>query len=103
MQAIAGIGLPIVSDEIYHGRVSGEKEHCILEYTDDAFVLNGFSKLFAMTGWRLGYIIAPPDFIRPLQKVQQNFFHLRRQHLPVGRRCGAYQRLGRRREDERNL
>ena len=37
-------------------------------------MLNGFSKLFAMTGWRLGYIIAPPDFIRPLQKIQQNFF-----------------------------
>ena len=51
-----------------------KKSTAILEYTDDAFVLNGFSKLFAMTGWRLGYIIAPPDFIRPLQKVQQNFF-----------------------------
>jgi aspartate/methionine/tyrosine aminotransferase len=74
MQAIAEIGIPIVSDEIYHGLVYGEKEHSILEYTDNAFVLNGFSKLFAMTGWRLGYIIAPPDFIRPLQKVQQNFF-----------------------------
>ncbi len=74
MEAIAEIGLPIVSDEIYHGLVYGEKEHSILEYTENAFVLNGFSKLFAMTGWRLGYIIAPPDFIRPLQKVQQNFF-----------------------------
>ncbi len=74
MEAIAEIGLPVVSDEIYHGLVYGEKEHCILEYTEDAFVLNGFSKLFAMTGWRLGYIIAPSDFIRPLQKVQQNFF-----------------------------
>ncbi len=74
MQAIAEIGIPVVSDEIYHGLVYGEKEHSILEYTDDAFVLNGFSKLFAMTGWRLGYIIAPPDFIRPLQKMQQNFF-----------------------------
>ncbi|HDM08899.1 MAG TPA: aminotransferase class I/II-fold pyridoxal phosphate-dependent enzyme, partial [Desulfobacteraceae bacterium] len=46
----------------------------ILEFTDNAFVLNGFSKLFAMTGWRLGYIIAPRDFVRPLQKLQQNFF-----------------------------
>ena len=74
MEAIAEIGLPVISDEIYHGLVYGEKEHSILEYTENAFVLNGFSKLFAMTGWRLGYIIAPPDFIRPLQKVQQNFF-----------------------------
>jgi aspartate/methionine/tyrosine aminotransferase len=74
MESIAEIGLPVVSDEIYHGLVYGEKEHSILEYTENAFVLNGFSKLFAMTGWRLGYIIAPPDFIRPLQKMQQNFF-----------------------------
>jgi aspartate/methionine/tyrosine aminotransferase len=37
-------------------------------------VINGFSKLFAMTGWRLGYLIVPPEFIRPLQKMHQNFF-----------------------------
>lgn len=62
----------LVSDEIYHGLVYGEREHSVLEFTDKAFVLNGFSKLFAMTGWRLGYIISPPEFVRPLQKVQQN-------------------------------
>jgi (5-formylfuran-3-yl)methyl phosphate transaminase len=45
-----------------------------LEFTDHAFVLNGFSKLFAMTGLRLGYVIAPKAFIRPMQKIQQNFF-----------------------------
>ena len=49
-------------------------EHSILEFTDKAFVLNGFSKLFAMTGLRLGYLIAPPHFVRPLQVLQQNFF-----------------------------
>ena len=74
MEEIAGLGPLVISDEIYHGLVYGEKEHSILEFTNDAFVLNGFSKLYAMTGWRLGYLIAPPDFIRPLQKVQQNFF-----------------------------
>lgn len=74
MTEIADLGVPIVSDEIYHGLVYGEKEHTILEATDNAFVLNGFSKLYAMTGWRLGYVIAPPRFVRPLQKVQQNFF-----------------------------
>ena len=52
----------------------GEKEHSILEFTDRAFVLNGFSKAYAMTGWRLGYVIAPQEFMRPLQKIQQNFF-----------------------------
>ncbi len=64
----------IVSDEIYHGLVYKGKEHSILEFTDRAFVLNGFSKLFAMTGLRLGYVIAPPSLVRPMQKLQQNFF-----------------------------
>jgi aspartate/methionine/tyrosine aminotransferase len=64
----------IISDEIYHGLVYEGKEHSILEFTDKAFVFNGFSKLYAMTGLRLGYMIAPKDFIRPIQKVQQNFF-----------------------------
>lgn len=63
----------VISDEIYHGLVYEGAEHSILEYTDDAFVLNGFSKLYAMTGWRLGYLIAPPAFVRPLQKMHQNF------------------------------
>ncbi len=74
MEKISGLGLPIISDEIYHGLVYGDKEHSILEFTDNAFVLNGFSKLYAMTGWRLGYVIAPPEFVRPMQKMQQNFF-----------------------------
>jgi len=72
MKGIADLGLPVVSDEIYHGLVYGAREHCILEFTDNAFVLNGFSKLYAMTGWRLGFLIAPGNFIRSVQKVQQN-------------------------------
>ena len=79
MQAIAALvsapdSLYIVSDEIYHGLVYEGREHSILEFTDRAFVLNGFSKLFAMTGLRLGYVIAPQPFVRPMQKLQQNFF-----------------------------
>ena len=77
MKAIADLIKPgsyIISDEIYHGLVYEGKEHSILEFTDKAFVLNGFSKLYAMTGLRLGYLIAPKPFIRPIQKVQQNFF-----------------------------
>ena len=64
----------IVSDEIYHGLVYEGQAHSILEFSDHAFVLNGFSKQFAMTGLRLGYVIAPKAFIRPMQKLQQNFF-----------------------------
>jgi len=74
MAKIAGLGPLIISDEIYHGLVYEGEEHSILEYTDNCFVLNGFSKLYAMTGWRLGYVIAPPRFVRPMQKMQQNFF-----------------------------
>ncbi len=74
MQDIASLGPYVISDEIYHGLVYGEREHSILEFTDHAFVLNGFSKLYAMTGWRLGYVIAPPEFVRPIQKSQQNLF-----------------------------
>ena len=79
MHALRGIseiagGVPIISDEIYQGLIYKGKDHSILEFTDNAFVLNGFSKLYAMTGWRLGYLIAPLDHIRPLQKLQQNFF-----------------------------
>ena len=46
----------------------------MLEFTSNTFVLNGFSKLFAMTGLRLGYVIAPPKYIRAMQKFQQNLF-----------------------------
>jgi aspartate/methionine/tyrosine aminotransferase len=74
MAEIAKIGPMVISDEIYHGLVYEGEEHTIREYTDESFVLNGFSKLYAMTGWRLGYVIAPPRFVRPMQKMQQNFF-----------------------------
>jgi (5-formylfuran-3-yl)methyl phosphate transaminase len=74
MARIADLGPLVISDEIYHGLVYEGRAHSILEYTDRALVLNGFSKLFAMTGWRLGYVIAPPSFVRPMQKIQQNLF-----------------------------
>ena len=74
MEEIASLGIPVISDEIYHGLVYEDMEHSILEFTDNAFVFNGFSKAYAMTGWRLGYLIAPPEYIRPMQKIQQNLF-----------------------------
>ncbi len=74
MKAIADMGKWVISDEIYHGLVYEGKEHSILEFTDKAFVISGFSKLYAMTGLRIGYLIAPEEFIRPIQKLQQNLF-----------------------------
>ena len=74
MACIAELGPLVISDEVYHGLVYEGRAHSILECTDQALVLNGFSKLFAMTGWRLGYVIAPPSLVRPMQKLQQNLF-----------------------------
>lgn len=67
-------GVWLASDEIYHGLQFDGVSHSVLEFTDRAFVLNGFSKAYAMTGWRLGYLIAPAEFVRPAEKIQQNFF-----------------------------
>ena len=68
------LNIPIISDEIYHGLVYNGKAATILEFTDKAFVINGFSKRFAMTGLRLGYLIAPKEYMRSLQILQQNLF-----------------------------
>jgi aspartate/methionine/tyrosine aminotransferase len=70
---VAGSHVVIISDEIYHGLVYHGAAHSIREYSPEAVVINGFSKLFAMTGWRLGYTILPPWLLRPVQKLQQNF------------------------------
>ncbi len=64
----------IVSDEIYHGISTGIRDHSALEFSDNSVVINGFSKFFAMTGWRLGYMIVPECFVRKLEILQQNFF-----------------------------
>ena len=78
MAALAALarerGVAVVSDEIYHGLTEGGRDRSILEFTDQAFVLNGFSKAFAMTGWRLGWVIAPPEHVRSLQTLYGNFF-----------------------------
>lgn len=73
-EVAAQAGAVVVSDEIYHGLVYEGRERSILEFTDRAFVLNGFSKAFAMTGYRLGYVVGPAAEIRALQKVFGNFF-----------------------------
>jgi aspartate/methionine/tyrosine aminotransferase len=74
MRELASFGLPIVSDELYHGLVYEGETHSMLEFSQDAFVLNGFSKAYAMTGLRLGYLIAPKRYMRGIQKLTQNLF-----------------------------
>lgn len=74
LKAIANLGVTVISDEIYHGLVYKNKAHSILEYTSNAIVINGFSKRYAMTGLRLGYLVAPLKYMRKLQIIQQNLF-----------------------------
>ncbi|TDI95959.1 MAG: pyridoxal phosphate-dependent aminotransferase [Deltaproteobacteria bacterium] len=74
MEQLAELRIPIISDEIYHGLVYEGKEQSILEFTESAIVVSGFSKLYSMTGWRLGYMIVPDPYVRPIQKLQQNLF-----------------------------
>ncbi len=76
MQALAAIadsGPLLVSDEIYHGMTYEGAEHSILEFTQNAVVVGGFSKAYAMTGWRVGYLIVPPNFVQPLIAYMQRF------------------------------
>jgi len=83
----------IVSDEIYHGLVYRGRAHTIREFTRDAVVVNGFSKLFAMTGWRLGYVILPPWLVRPVRTLQQNLF-ISAPDFPQHAALAALQRAG---------
>ena len=62
----------VVSDEVYHGLAFDAEEHSVLEYTDDAFVLDGVSKRYGMTGWRLGWVVCPPEYVDAVNRVAQN-------------------------------
>lgn len=64
----------LVVDEIYHGLTYGFDAPSVLEVDDDAFVLNSFSKYFGMTGWRLGWLVAPPQAVPALEKLAQNLY-----------------------------
>ena len=72
MRELAGLGVPVISDEIYHGLTYGGEERSMLEFSDRGFVLNGFSKYFAMTGWRLGYMIFPKPMQSAVMRMHQN-------------------------------
>jgi aspartate/methionine/tyrosine aminotransferase len=69
------LGPMVVSDEVYHPLVfEQERVHSVLELTDDAVVVGSFSKGFAMTGWRLGYLIVPERLVRKLERMHQYLF-----------------------------
>ena len=67
-------GIRLVSDEIYHGITYGTAAETALAFTDQAIIVNSFSKYYSMTGWRLGWMILPEDLVRPIECLAQNLF-----------------------------
>lgn len=72
--AAAERGASFVSDEIYHGLDYGFRPVSALEITDDAYVINSFSKYYSMTGWRVGWMVVPEDHVRAIERLAQNLF-----------------------------
>jgi aspartate/methionine/tyrosine aminotransferase len=64
----------LISDEIYHGIGYDRRAVSALEVTDDVYVVNSFSKYFSMTGWRVGWMVVPPDHVRQVERLAQNMF-----------------------------
>jgi aspartate/methionine/tyrosine aminotransferase len=66
--------ISLISDEIYHGLQYEGRAVSALEVTDEVYVINSFSKYFSMTGWRLGWMVVPPDHVRIVERLAQNMF-----------------------------
>ena len=67
-------GIRLISDEIYHGITYGHESVTALSFDPNALIINSFSKYFSMTGWRLGWMIVPPDMLRSIECLAQNLF-----------------------------
>lgn len=74
VEACARHKVRLISDEIYHGITFGKDPVTALEFTDQALVVNSFSKYFCMTGWRLGWVVLPPDLVERVEILSQHFF-----------------------------
>jgi aspartate/methionine/tyrosine aminotransferase len=66
--------ITVVADEIYQGIVDGPPAPQVLDHHPEAFVVNSFSKYWSMTGWRVGWVVAPPAVVDTVERLQQNFF-----------------------------
>jgi aspartate/methionine/tyrosine aminotransferase len=73
-KVVARLGGTLLVDEIYHGLTYGIDTRSALAISDDVFVINSFSKYFGMTGWRLGWLVAPQRYIREIEKLAQNIY-----------------------------
>jgi len=67
-------GAALLADEIYHGLTYGLDARTAAEAGDDVLVINSFSKYFQMTGWRLGWMLVPPELVRRIEVLAQNLF-----------------------------
>jgi aspartate/methionine/tyrosine aminotransferase len=67
-------GIWFISDEIYHGLTYDRPAETALRYSDEAIVINSFSKYFSMTGWRVGWMIVPERLVRPIERLAQNLY-----------------------------
>ena len=74
IEATHSAGAAFISDEIYHGIEYEKKAVTALEITDEAYVINSFSKYFSMTGWRVGWMVVPQDHVRIVERIAQNMF-----------------------------
>lgn len=74
IHTVNALGGCFYSDEIYHGLVYGKKASTALAFSDNVFVINSFSKYFGMTGWRVGWLIVPEEFVDATEKLAQNIF-----------------------------
>ncbi len=64
----------LLSDEVYHGLEYNKAAVSALALSDQAFIVNSFSKYFGMTGWRIGWLIVPEKYTKPVESMAQNFF-----------------------------
>lgn len=71
-EVCARLGIWLISDEIYHGLTYEGQEATALAHSDDAVIVNSFSKYYCMTGWRVGWLIVPERLLRPIECLQQN-------------------------------
>lgn len=70
----AANSISFISDEIYHGLTFAGEEASALEITDEAVVINSFSKYYCMTGWRIGWMVLPEQVVRPLECLAQSLY-----------------------------
>ncbi|MEO1556392.1 MAG: aminotransferase class I/II-fold pyridoxal phosphate-dependent enzyme [Pseudomonadota bacterium] len=74
IEAAQARDISFISDEIYHGIEYDRRAVSALELSDDVYVINSFSKYFSMTGWRVGWMVVPPDHVRVVERIAQNMF-----------------------------